>query len=163
VLTVADALTSDLGDAIARDPEVRQARSIADAARTRLVACMTGSRDETDPAEAQRMLDAFRNAQAHAEDAEDRVLVHHGLLASAEAGRRAANRRPTTSRAGATGPGGGRPGAVRANAVRVSVVPGGRRMSVARVIAGGFALGVAGVVGVALARRSGVRPGSSCR
>jgi hypothetical protein len=143
MLRVADALISDLGDAITHDPEVRQARRIADAARTRLVACMTGSEDVIDPAEAQRMLDAFRSAQAHAEEAEDRVLVHRGLLTSAEAGRRAAGRRPVISRASA---------ARAAGRVRA-----GRRVSVGRRVAGVLALVVAGVVGVALGRRSGVR------
>jgi len=71
-------LICDLGDAIEHDPEVRQARRIADAARKRLVVCMTGSQDAIDPREAQRMLDAFRSAVAHAEDAEDRVLLHRG-------------------------------------------------------------------------------------
>jgi len=94
VLTAGDAVVAgDLGDVIARDPEVRQARMIAAAARTRLLGCVTGSREQLDLAEAQRMLDALRNAQAHAGDAEDRVLVHRGLLTIDEAGRRAAGRR----------------------------------------------------------------------
>ena len=45
------------------------------------------------------MLDKLKEAQALAEDAEDRVLVHRGLLTPAEAERRAAARRP----AGAAG------------------------------------------------------------
>src|SRR5690349_24842460 len=89
VLRAGGALVSDLGDAMEHDPEVRRARRIADAARSRLVACMTDSQDVIDVAEAQRMLDAFRNALAHAEEAEDQVLVHRGLLTQAEAGRRA--------------------------------------------------------------------------
>jgi hypothetical protein len=149
-------LISDLGDAIAHDPEVRQARRIADAARTRLVACMTGAQDVIDPAEAQRMLDAFRNAHAHAEEAEDRVLVHRGLLTSAEAGRRAALRpvisRTNGVRANAVQNGGPHVGRSRAGGSR-----GGRRARVARVIAGVLGLVVAGVVAVALGRRSGVR------
>ncbi|MGH3207864.1 MAG: hypothetical protein ACRDNO_08880, partial [Trebonia sp.] len=55
---------------------------------------MTGSQDAIDAAEAQCMLDAFRGAVVHAEDAEDRVLLHRGLLTPVEAGRRAALRRP---------------------------------------------------------------------
>ncbi len=130
------------------DPEVRQARRIADAARTRLVACMTDSQDVIDLAEAQRMLDAFRNALAHAEEAGDQVLVHRGLLTQAEAGRRAVRRRPVTSRAdrparGAQGAAGGR---------RV------RRPSVGRVVAGALAFVAVGAVGVAVARLLGVRP-----
>jgi hypothetical protein len=151
VLRAGDALTIDLGDAIEHDPEVRQARRIADVARTRLVSCMTGSQDVIDLTEAQRMLDAFRNAKAHAEEAEDQVLVHRGLLTSAEAGQRAARRRPVTSRADRPArPGQGAGGAGGARRVR--------RMSVGRAIAGALGLVAAGVVGVALARWFGVRP-----
>ncbi len=82
MLRVGDALVGDLGDAIEQDPDVLQARRIADVARTRLVACMAGSQDVIDLAEAQRMLDAFRNAVSYAEEAEDRVLVHRGLLSN---------------------------------------------------------------------------------
>jgi hypothetical protein len=99
VLTTGSALVSDLGDAFARDPEVRQARMIAHAARTRLLTCVTGSEDEIDLAEARGMLDALGNAQTLAEDAEDRVLVHRGLLTSREAELRAAQRRPVVARA----------------------------------------------------------------
>jgi hypothetical protein len=144
VLSTGDALVCDLGDAIERDPEVRQARRIADAARKRLVVCMTGSQDVIDPAEAQRMLDAFRNAVAHAEDAEDRVLLHHGLLTSVEAGRRAAGRRPVSTRSDEP--------ARTGRAVR-----GVRRGGVARAVAWALALVAAGTVGVALARWLGVR------
>jgi hypothetical protein len=76
--------------AVLRDPEVRQARKIADAARSRLVGCVAGPQEVVDLAETQRMLDKLREAQALAEDAEDRVLVHRGLLTPAEAERRAA-------------------------------------------------------------------------
>jgi hypothetical protein len=138
-------LISDLGDAIEHDPEVRQARRIADVARTRLVACMTGSQDVVDLAEAQRMLDAFRNAVAHAEEAEDLVLVHRGLLTSAEADQRAARRRPVTSRPARAGQDAG-------GARRIG------RLTVRRVIAGAVALVAAAVVGVAVARLLGVRP-----
>ena len=150
MLTAGDALIGDLGDAIEHDPEVRPARSIADAARKRLVACMTGAQDVIDPAEAQRMLDAFRSAVVHAEDAEDRVLLHRGLLTSVEAGRRAAGRRPVsaggTSRRGRGGGHGGR------GAGHV------RRSGLARVVGWAVALVAAGAVGVALARWLGVRP-----
>lgn len=145
MLSTGDALVCNLGDAIERDPEVRQARRIADAARKRLVVCMTGSQDGIDPAEAQRMLDAFRNAVAHAEDAEDRVLLHRGLLTSVEAGRRAAGRRPVSTRSDEP--------ARKGRGVRRV-----RRGGVARVVAWALALVAAGTVGVALARWLGVRP-----
>jgi hypothetical protein len=151
VLRAENALKLDLGDAIEHDPEVRRARRVAEAARTRLVACVTGSQDGIDPTEAQRMLDAFRNAMAHAEEAEDQVLVHRGLLTSAEAARRAGRRRPVTFRAD-------RPARAapsfedQARARRV------RRGTAARGIAGTLALAAAGFVGVALARWLGVRP-----
>ena len=145
MLSAGDALVCDLGDAIERDPEVRQARRIADAARKRLVVCMTGSQDVIDPAEAQRMLDAFRNAVAHAEDAEDRVLLHRGLLTSVEAGRRAAGRRPVSSRSD-------EPARTGRDVRRI------RRGGVARAVAWALALVAGGAVGVALARWLGVRP-----
>ena len=151
MLTAGDALIGDLGDAIEHDPEVRQARRIADAARKRLVVCMTGSQDAIDPREAQRMLDAFRSAVAHAEDAEDRVLLHRGLLTSVEAGQRAARRRPLS--AGADEPARtGRGGRGGSGACRV------RRGGLARVVGWAVALVAAGAVGVALARWLGVRP-----
>ena len=81
-------------DAVLRDPEVRQARKIADAARSRLLGCVAGPQEVVDLAQAQRMLDLLKEAQALAEDAEDRVLAHRGLLTPAEAERRAAARRP---------------------------------------------------------------------
>jgi hypothetical protein len=145
VLTAGDALIGDLGDAIEHDPEVRQARRIADAARKRLVACMTGSQEVIDPAEAQRMLDAFRSAVVHAEDAEDRVLLHRGLLTSVEAGRRAARRRPVSA-------GADEPGRTSRGAGRV------RRGGLARLVGWTVALLAAGAVGVALVRWLGVRP-----
>ena len=86
-------------DAVLRDPEARQARKIADAARSRLLGCVAGPQEVVDLAEAQRMLDVLKEAHALAEDAEDRVLVHRGLLTPAEAARRAGARRP----AGAAG------------------------------------------------------------
>jgi hypothetical protein len=145
VLTAGSALVSDLGDAIARDPEVRQARMIAEAARTRLLACMTGPPEGVDLVEAQGMLDALRNAQAHAEDAEDRVLVHHGLLTFAEADERAAHRRPVVARADR---------ATRADRAARDVRRADRCLGVVRVIVGVLALGA---VGVAIARLTRVR------
>jgi hypothetical protein len=146
-------LISDLGDAVDHDPEVRQARSIADAARTRLVACMTGSQEVIDLAEARRMLDAFGNAVAYAEEAEDQVLVHRGLLTSAEAGRRAARRRPIAPRTERPA----REGQGAAGPRRLKRLAAGR-MSAGRVIAGALTVVAAAVAGVALARRLGVRP-----
>jgi hypothetical protein len=158
VLRVGDALGGDLGDAIEHDPEVRQARTIADVARTRLVACMTGSQDLIDPGEAQRMLDAFRNALAHAEEAEDQVLVHRGLLTSAEAGQRAARRRPVTGRPVTGRPVTGRAGRPARPGQEAGGGWRGGRPGVRRVIAGALTLVAAGLVGVALARWLGFRP-----
>jgi hypothetical protein len=141
-------LFGNLGDAIEHDPEVQQARKIADAARTRLVVCMTDSQDVIDLAEAQQMLDALRNARAHAEEAQDQVLVQRGLLSSVEAGRRAARRRPVTSRAH---------GPARA-AQGTGDARRDQRLSVRRVVTGALALMTAGAVGVAIARWCGVRP-----
>lgn len=131
-------------------------------ARKRLVTCMTGAQDGIDTAEAQRMLDAFRDASAHAEDAEDRVLMHRGLLTSVEATRRAARRRPAKAE------GSPRPGqetrAVRPvrELVRQSVRRPMRqrlwRGRVRRAVVWALALVTAGIVGVALARGLGVRP-----
>ena len=142
MLTAGSALVSDLGDAIARDPEVRQARMIADAARTRLLECMAGTQEGIDLVEAQGMLDALRNAQTHAEDAEDRVLMHHGLLTLAEADQRAAGRRPVAARAD------------RATRAGRDVRRADRCLGAVRVIAGVLALGA---VGVAIARLTRVR------
>ena len=148
MLRVGDALVGDLGDAIEQDPDVLQARRIADVARTRLVACMAGSQDVIDLAEAQRMLDAFRNAVSYAEEAEDRVLVHRGLLSNDEAGRRAARRRPVTVRAARAV----RPAQGAADERRA------RRTRLGQVIAGALTLAATAVVGAALGRRLGVRP-----
>jgi len=84
--------TGGADDPLQSDPEVRQARSTAQAARSRLAACVVGP--QVDLAAAQRMLDALRRAEALAADAEDRVLVHNGLLSPADANRRAAARNP---------------------------------------------------------------------
>jgi hypothetical protein len=130
-------MVSDLGDAIARDPEVRQARTIAEAARRRLVACMSHPEDGIDVTEAQRMLDALMNAQLLAKDAEDRVLLHRGLLTAAEVEKRTAKRHPV------------RPlGHEPERSARF-----GFRLSPARLLAG--ALLLVGVAVVALARRRG--------
>ena len=145
MLTAGSALVSDLGDAIARDPEVRQARMIADAARTRLLECMAGTQEGIDLVEAQGMLDALRNAQTHAEDAEDRVLMHHGLLTLAEADQRAAGRRPVAARADR---------ATRADRAMRDVRRADRCLGAVRVVVGVLALGA---VGVAIARLTRVR------
>ena len=93
------------------------------------------------------MLDAFRNAVAHAEDAEDRVLLHRGLLTSVEAGRRAAGRRPVSTRSAEPARTGGVRGVRRV-----------RRGGVARAVAWALALVAVGTVGAALARWLGIRP-----
>jgi len=90
-------------DPLQSDPEVRQARSTAQAARSRLTACVVGP--QGDLAEAQRMLDALRRAEALAADAEDRVLVRNGLLTSADADRRAAARNPAPKATATAAPG----------------------------------------------------------
>src|ERR1700733_16093588 len=79
-------------DVVRQDPEVRQARKIADAARSRLLACIAGPEEVVDMVQAQRIFDMLWEAQALVDDAEDRVLVHRGLLTPAEAERRAAVR-----------------------------------------------------------------------
>ena len=112
-------------DAVRRDPEVRQARKIADAARSRLVGCVAGPQDIVDLAETQRMLDKLKEAQALAEDAEDGVLVHRGLLTPAEAERRAAARRPGGSAGAARSAGPARGGAQEPAGVAVSARSGG--------------------------------------
>jgi hypothetical protein len=155
VLTVGDALAIDLGDVMARDPEVRQARMIAEAARTRLVACMSSPDEEIDLVEAQGMLDALRNARMLAEDAEDRVLLHRGLLTLAAADKRAARRRTASTRSGRSDEP-GRPKLPSA-APRFAGRPSTRRLSTGRLIAAALVLVLAGVAGVTLARRCGVR------
>jgi hypothetical protein len=119
VLLAEKEVNSAPDDAVRRDPEVRQARRIADAARSRLVGCVAGPQDVVDLAETQRMLDKLKEAQALAEDAEDGVLVHRGLLTPAEAERRAAARRP----AGAAGS--ARRGTQEPTGVAVSARSGG--------------------------------------
>jgi hypothetical protein len=93
VYLVGDDLMGDLEEAVGRDPQVQQARKIAEAARTRLLACVADAGHDADLAEAQRMMDALRKATILAEDAEDQVQVDAGLLTRDEANRRAAARR----------------------------------------------------------------------
>lgn len=146
MLTAGGAMVSDLRDAIARDPEVRQARMIAEAARRRLVASVSHPESGIDVTEAQGMLDALVNARLLAKDAEDRVLLHRGLLTPAEAEQAAAKRRP----ASAPCPDRGRP------------EKPGARLSPVRLLAGALALALAGAAVVALARHRGAR-GASAR
>jgi hypothetical protein len=88
-------MTAGADDPLQTDPEVRQARSTAEAARSRLAACVEGP--QVDLVEAQRMLDVLRAAEALAAEYEDGVLVRHGLLTPADADRRAAARRPASA------------------------------------------------------------------
>ena len=88
-------------DVVCQDPEVRQARKIADAARSRLLTCVAGPEEAVDLLQAQRIFDLLWEAQSLVEDTEDRVLVHRGLLTPAEADRRAAARRPAAPPASA--------------------------------------------------------------
>ena len=78
-------------EAVRRDPEVQQAWKIAEVARARLLESVEVG-DAEALAEAQRMLDALRQATDLAADAEDRARVHVGLLSQAEADRRATDR-----------------------------------------------------------------------
>ena len=87
----------DQEEAVRRDPEVEQARKIADVARARLLECVDVGDAET-LAEAQQMLDALRKATVLAADAEDRARVHAGLLTQAEANRRADERHTPPNR-----------------------------------------------------------------
>jgi hypothetical protein len=158
VLLTENTLNRAPDDAVRRDPEVRQARKIADAARSRLVGCIAGPQEAVDLAETQRMLDKLREAQALTEDAEDGVLVHRGLLTPVEAERRAAARRP----AGAAGS--AHRGAQEPTGVAVSARSGGLAVRlpslppVARRLAGGILLhalipAAAGFAGARIARR----------
>jgi len=145
-------------DAVRGDPEVRQARRIADAARSRLIGCVAGPEEVVDLAETQRVLDKLKEAQALAEDAEDGVLVHRGLLTPAEAERRAAARRP----AGAAGParrGAQEPAGVAVSARseglagRLPTVPPAARRLAATVILHALIPVAAGFAGAAIGRR----------
>jgi hypothetical protein len=112
------------------------------------------------------MLDAFRNARAHAEEAEDQVLVHRGVLTADEAGRRATLRRPVASGVVAARPAGSRPLGSRPLGSRplgsrlLGSRAGGRagHPNGLRVIAGLLAVAAAGIVYLTLARWLGVRP-----
>ena len=84
-------MVADQEAAIQRDPEVQQARRIAEAARARLLECLNAD-DAGALAEAQQMLDALRKATVLAAAAEDRARVRGGLLTQAEADRRARDR-----------------------------------------------------------------------
>jgi hypothetical protein len=143
--------------AIGRDPEVRQALKIADAARSRLIDCVAG-RQEVDLAETQRMLDKLWEAQALAEDAEDRVLVHRGLLTPAEAERQAAARRQARA-AGSAQRGAQEPTGVAVSACsrglarRLPTVPPATRRLAASVILHALIPAAAGFAGAAIARR----------
>ena len=137
---------------------MRQARKIADAARSRLVGCLAGPQEVVDLAETQRMLDKLKEAQALAEDAEDRVLVHRGLLTPAEAERRAAARRPTGA-AGSAQRGAQEPTGVavsarsRGLAGRLPTVPPAARRLAASVILHALIPAAAGFAGAAIGRR----------
>lgn len=85
---------ADQEDTVRLDPEVQQARKIAEAARARLLECV-GADDGDTLAEAQQMLDALRKATVLAADAEDRARVHLGLLSQSEADRRTMARHPS--------------------------------------------------------------------
>ena len=144
--------------AVLRDPEVRQARKIADAARSRLVGYIAGPQDVVDLAETQRMLDKLKQAQALAEDAEDRVMVHRGLLTPAEAEQRAAARR-TAGAAGSTQRSAQEPAGVavsarsRVLAGRLPAVSPATRRLAASVILHALVPAAAGVAGAAIGRR----------
>jgi hypothetical protein len=158
LLTENDVNRAAPDDAVRRDPEVRQARKIADAARSRLVGCVAGPQDVVDLAETQRMLDKLKEAQALAEDAEDRVLVHRGLLTPAEAERRAAARRPAgaagSARRGAQEPAGvavsARSGGL---AGRLPTVPPAARRLAGSILVHAVIPAAAGFAGARIARR----------
>ena len=144
--------------AVLRDPEVRQARKIADAARSRLVGYVAGPQDVVDLAETQRMLDKLKEAQALAEDAGDRVLMHRGLLTPAEAEQRAAARR-TAGAAGSAQRSAQEPAGVavsarsRVLAGRLPTVSPATRRLAASVILHALVPAAAGFAGAAIGRR----------
>jgi hypothetical protein len=158
VLLTENAVNGPPDDAVLRDPEARQARKIADAARSRLLGCIAGPQEVVDLAEAQRMLDLLKEAQALAEDAEDRVLAHRGLLTPAEAERRAAARRPAgaagSARRGAQEPAGvavsARSGGL---AGRLPTVPPAARRLAGSVLLHAVIPAAAGFAGARIARR----------
>ena len=112
---------------------------VAEAARRRLVACMSHPEDGIDVAEAQGMLEAFVSAQLLAKDAEDRVLQHRGLLTQAEVEKRTAKRHPAPV-----------PGREPERPARPGFCP-----NPVRLLAGALALVAA--VAVAVARHRGIR------
>ena len=163
-------------DLVRQDPEVRQARKIADAARSRLLTCIAGPEDVVDMVQTQRFFDMLWEAQELVEDAEDRVLVHRGLLTPAEAERRAACRRPATPNisallalqrgqdpAGAAGP--ARAAGIVARCAeagtrvlqfksgRKSALPPAARRAAANVIIHALIPAAAGFAGAAIAKR----------
>src|ERR1700722_6705334 len=116
------------------------------------------------------MLDKLKQAQGLAEDAEDRGMVHRGLLTPAEAEQRAAARRPTglgrrdvqepagvavsTRPAGIVGryaEAGAR--VVRSNAGRLPTVPPAARRLAGSVLLHAVIPAAAGFAGAAVARR----------
>ena len=163
-------------DVVHQDPEVRQARKIADAARSRLLTCIAGAEEVVDMVQTQRIFDMLWEAQALVEDAEDRVLVHRGLLIPAEAERRAAARRPAAPSvsalsalqraqdpAGVAGP--ARAGGIVAHCAeagtralrftpgRMPTLPPAARRAAANVIIHALIPAAAGFAGAAIAKR----------
>ncbi len=151
MLTAGDGARDDLGEAIARDPRVRQARALAELARRRLRACVSMPSGAFDPAEAQRFLDNFNAAQRLAEDAEDRVLAHFGRLTPAQVTSRAARRRTAVGELVAPQPGTftDQPDPVD----RLPRPPASTRRTAAQVAKNVLVPIAAGLAGVALARR----------
>jgi hypothetical protein len=162
-------------DMVRQDPEVQQARKIVDAARSRLLTCIAGAEEVVDMVQTQRIFDMLWEAQELVEDAEDRVLVHRGLLTPAEAERRAARRAaaPNASAppglqraqdpAGVAGPAraagivarcaeaGAR--AFQVNSSRVPPLPPAARRVAANVIMHALIPAAAGFAGAAIAKR----------
>ena len=94
----------------------------------------------------QRIFDMLWEAQALVEDAEDRVLVHRGLLTPAEAERRAAARRPVAPNASALlGP--------QFKLGRVPTPPRAARRVAASVLVHALIPAAAGFAGAAIAKR----------
>jgi hypothetical protein len=158
VLLVGQDLVDGRDDAVQRDPEVQQARKIADAARSRLLSCVAGPLEAVDLPETQRIFDMLREAEALVEDAEDRVLAHRGLLTPAEAARRATARRPAAPSASALPAGAGArraeagPRALRFKPGRVPALPPAARRVATSVLLHGLIPAAAGFAGAAFAR-----------
>ena len=104
------------------------------------------------------MLDKLKEAQSLAEDAEDRVLVHRGLLTPAEAEQRAAARR-TAGAAGSAQRSAQEPAGVavsartRGLAGRLPTVSPATRRLAASVILHALVPAAAGFAGAAIGRR----------